>query len=112
MTAHLKIYILLLILNLKDGLHNITEKVNNPTCYWNDCNTCTFNSLSDLLKHVDSEHAFQEDQSASAPIDKKYKCKWDKCNVGFPKKILLQKQIRKQHPGQESDIFIKYLIQD
>ena len=62
----MKIYILLLILNLKDGLHNITEKVNNPTCYWNGGNAVTFNSLSELLKHVDSENAFQEGQSAPA----------------------------------------------
>ena len=47
--------------NLKDGLQNINEKVNNPTCYWNGCNAGTFNSLSALLNHVDSEHAFQED---------------------------------------------------
>lgn len=86
--------------------------MNNPTCYWNGCNAGTFNSLSDLLKHVDSEHTFQEDQSASAPNDKKYLCKWDKCNVEFPKKTLLQNHLRKQHTGQESDIFIKYLIQD
>ena len=57
--------------NLKDGLQNINEKVNNPTCYWNSCNAGTFNSLSALLNHVDSEHAFQQDQSASAPNDKK-----------------------------------------
>jgi hypothetical protein len=25
-------------------------------------------------------------QSASAPNDKKYQCKWDNCNVEFPKK--------------------------
>ena len=98
--------------NLKNGLQNITEKVNNPTYYWNGCNAGTFNSLSDLLKYVDSEHAFQEDQSASALIDKKYKCKWDKCHVEFQKKTLLQNHLRKQHTGQESDIFIKYLIQD
>jgi hypothetical protein len=98
--------------NLKDGLQNINEKVNNPTCYWNGCNAGTFNSLSALLNYVDSEHAFQEDQSASAPNDKKYQCKWDNCNVEFPKKKkkLLQKHLRKQHTGQESDIFIKYLI--
>ena len=70
-TAHLKIYIVLLFLNLKDGLHNITEKVNNSTFYWNGCNTCTFNSLSELLKHVDSEHDFKEDRSAPAPNDNK-----------------------------------------
>ena len=44
--------------------------MNNPTCYWNGCNAATFNSLSELLKQVDSEHAVQEDQSASAPNDK------------------------------------------
>ena len=69
-TAHLKIYIVLLFLNLKDGLHNISEKVNNSTFYWNGCNTWTFNSLSELLKHVDSEHDFKEDRSAPAPNDK------------------------------------------
>ena len=36
--------------------------MNNPTSYWNGCNTGTFNSLSELLKHVDAEHAFPEDQ--------------------------------------------------
>ena len=42
--------------------------------------------MSELLKHFVSEHAFQEDQGASAPNDKKYKCKWDKCNVEFLQK--------------------------
>ena len=86
LTTHLKIDILLFLLNLKDGLQNITEKGNNPTCYWNGCNAGKFNSLSELLKHVDSEHAFHEDQSTSALNDKKYKCKWVKCSVEFPQK--------------------------
>ena len=72
-------------------------------------NAGKFNSLSELLKHVDSEHAFHEDQSTSALNDNKYKCKWVKCSENFPKR---QKHIKKQHTGQESDIFIKYLIQD
>jgi ribosomal protein S15P/S13E len=32
--------------------------------------------------------------------------------LNFQKKTLLQKHLRKQHTGQESDIFIKYLIQN
>jgi hypothetical protein len=54
---------------LKDGLHNITENLNNPTYYWNGCNSGTLNSLSEVLKHVESEQTFQEDQSTSAPND-------------------------------------------
>ena len=44
--------------------------MNNPACYWNDCNGDTLISVPELLKHVDYEHAFQEDQSAAAPNDK------------------------------------------
>jgi hypothetical protein len=58
-----------------------------------------------LLKHVDSEHAFHADQSASALNDKKYKC-----NTEYTKTILLHKLLSKRYTRQESDIFIKYLI--
>ena len=61
--------------------------MNNPSCHWNGCYGSAFNSLFELLKHVDCEHAFNEDQSAPVPSDNKiYKCKWDKCNVNFWKK--------------------------
>jgi hypothetical protein len=56
--------------NLRDGLHNIIEKLNNPTCYRNGCNSGILYSLSELLKHVESKNAFQNDQRASAPNDK------------------------------------------
>jgi len=59
-----------LLKNLRDGLHNITEKLNNATCYRNGCNSGTLYSLSEVLKHVESKHAFQEDQRVSAPNDK------------------------------------------
>jgi len=44
--------------------------LNNPTCYRNGCNSGILYSLSELLKHVESKNAFQEDQRASAPNDK------------------------------------------
>ena len=99
---------------LKDGLHNITENLNNPTSCWNGCNSGTLNSLSEVLNHVESEQTFQEDQSASAPNDNNITGNVHRINAiqNFPKKILLQKHLRKQHTGQESNIFIKYLIQD
>jgi hypothetical protein len=67
-----------------------------------------------VLKHVESEQTFQEDQSASAPNDNNITGNVHRINAiqNFPKKILLQKHLRKQHTGQESNIFIKYLIQD
>jgi len=46
--------------------------MNNPSCHWNGCHGSAFNSLFELLKHVDCEHAFNEDQSAPVPIDKRH----------------------------------------
>ena len=54
--------------NLKDGLSEIHERVNNPICKWERCDAGKFNCITELINHFDIEHTSQHEQSLIAPV--------------------------------------------
>ena len=61
-----------MFINLKSGIDRINEKINNPTCHWNECDAGTFDTLSQLVEHVDNCHVTQYEQSVLLPTEKTY----------------------------------------
>lgn len=83
--------------NLKDGINQINERVENPTCKWTDCESSTFTTLSELTVHIEQVHVNQDDQTNAAPVNKEYLCRWENCNLKFQKKYNLITFRRRTH---------------
>jgi hypothetical protein len=90
---------------LKSGFSEMNKK--NRECFWADCNSSQFDSVSALIKHVSIDHVANQEQNDQPPIMKKFECSWGKCTAGhFDKQDLLKKHVNK-HTGEEKDIFFK-----
>jgi hypothetical protein len=67
---------------LNSGFSEMNKKLDSPKCFWADCNSSKFDSVSALIKHVFIDHIANQEQNDQPPIMKKYKCNWEKCTAG------------------------------
>jgi hypothetical protein len=70
----------------------------NRECFWADCNSSQFDSVSALIKHVSIDHVANQEQNDQPPIMKKFECSWGKCTAGhFDKQDLLKKTCKQTY---------------
>ena len=97
---------------LNSGFSEMNKKLDSPKCFWADCNSSKFDSVSALIKHVFIDHIANQEQNDQPPIMKKYKCNWEKYTAGhFDKQDSLKNHVKK-HTGEEKEFFLKLLLID
>eukprot|EP00794_Sanderia_malayensis_P002922 gene2922-3375_t len=93
---------------LYDEIDGRRNKAKKCVCQWDGSSDGKFEDNEALLMHVISHIPSLAD---IAPINKLYKCQWDKCDKSFPKKKLIERHMR-EHTGDTSDQFLEILLKD
>jgi hypothetical protein len=76
-----------LFTKMYNGISKKTHHLQNPICQWKECHE-KYENVELLYDHT-KQHAEKVDTLAVAPIERDYRCQWERCDKHFGKLKLL-----------------------